>query len=64
MFGRSRHKSNTEKFVISKGVDAGNLKGRGTHEKTAPGHKASPLGLPSVGAKNREDYSVIRRGKS
>ena len=47
MFGKGkRSKSSNEKFIIRAGVDAGNLKGRGKSDKTAPMAKASPLSLP------------------
>ena len=37
MIGKGRKiKSSNEKFIIGKGVDAGNLKGRVTSNKTAP----------------------------
>lgn len=47
MFGKGkRTQSSTEKFIIGKGVDAGNLKGRGKSDKTAPFAAKSPLGMP------------------
>lgn len=37
MFGKGKRKmSSTDKFIVGKGIDAGNLKGRGKAEKTAP----------------------------
>lgn len=48
MFGKGkRKKSSNEMFVTAAGVKAGNLKGRGTAEKTAPFSKGTPLTLPS-----------------
>jgi len=48
MFGKGKRKmSSNEKFIIGKGVDAGNLKGRGTSEKTAPMAKKTSLSLPT-----------------
>jgi len=44
MFGKGKRKmSSNEKFIIRAGVDAGNLKGRGTADKTAPMAKGSPM---------------------
>lgn len=49
MFGKGKRKmSSNDKFIIRKGVDAGNLKGRGSAEKTAPFHKGSSLETPEV----------------
>jgi hypothetical protein len=63
MFGRGRKsKSSNEKFVISKGVDAGNLKGRGTAEKTAPTSKPSPLGLPNSLFTETRGNTLTRKG--
>jgi len=62
MFGRPRRtKSSNEKFILSKGVDAGNLKGRGTAEKTAPTHKGSPLGLPDKLFTEKRGDTLIRK---
>lgn len=48
MFGKPRRtKSSNEKFIIRAGIDAGNLKGRGTAQKTAPTAKGSPLTIPA-----------------
>jgi hypothetical protein len=41
MFGK-RSMSSTARFVMQKGVEAGNLKGRGTAAKIAPLKKAPP----------------------
>jgi len=47
MFGKGkRAQSSNEKFIIRAGIDAGNLKGRGKADKTAPMAKGSPLSLP------------------
>ena len=47
MFGKGkRSQSSNEKFIIRAGVDAGNLKGRGKSDKTAPMAKGSPLTIP------------------
>jgi hypothetical protein len=47
MFGKGkRSQSSTEKFIIGRGIDAGNLKGRGKADKTAPFAKGSPMGMP------------------
>ena len=47
MFGKGRRtKSSNEKFIIRAGIDAGNLKGRGKSDKTAPMAKGSPMGIP------------------
>lgn len=49
MFGKGRRsKSSTEKFIIAKGIDAGNLKGRGKSDKTAPFAKKSSLAVKPV----------------
>ncbi len=61
MFGRRKGKTSNEKFILSKGVDAGNLKGRGTAEKTAPMHKASPLGLPNKLFTEKRGDTLIRK---
>lgn len=47
MFGKGKRvKSSNEKFIMKAGVDAGNLKGRGTAPKTAPMAAKSPMGIP------------------
>ena len=47
MFGKGkRSRSSNERFIIRAGIDAGNLKGRGTSDKTAPMGKGSSLDLP------------------
>ena len=47
MFGKGkRSQSSNEKFIIRAGVDAGNLKGRGTSDKTAPMAKKSSMDVP------------------
>ena len=47
MFGKGkRSKSSNEKFIIRAGVDAGNLKGRGTSAKTAPTAPKSSFAVP------------------
>lgn len=46
MFGKRRTKTSTEKFIIRAGIDAGNLKGRGKADKTAPFAKGSPMSVP------------------
>lgn len=67
MFGKKRHKRSNDAFIISKGIDAGNLKGNGTAPKTAPSHKGTSLKIPGGGMyteKNRRtDYGQINKGK-
>lgn len=47
MFGKGRRTpTSNEKFIIRAGIDAGNLKGRGKSDKTAPYAKGSPMGMP------------------
>lgn len=46
MFGKGS-KSKPMGSTRVNGVDAGNLKGRGSSDKTAPMAKASPLTIPS-----------------
>ncbi len=47
MFGKPRRtKTSNEKFIIGKGVDAGNLKGRGTAQKDAPMASKSSFAVP------------------
>jgi len=54
MFGKGkRAKSANDVFVTAAGVKAGNLKGRGTAEKTAPVSKGSSLGLDERYTKER-----------
>jgi len=44
MFGKGkRSQSSNEKFIIRAGIDAGNLKGRGKSDKTAPMAKKSSM---------------------
>ena len=66
VFGKGRrHKTSNEKFVIQKGVDAGNLKGRGEWPTDAPDYKGTPLNkLSFPEPDNQTNYSVINRGKS
>lgn len=66
VFGKNRrHKTSNEKFIIQKGVDAGNLKGRGTADKTAPMHKGTPLSTLSFPeAPGTTNFNVIRRGRA
>lgn len=55
MFGKGRRtKSSNEKFVIARGVDAGNLKGRGKADKTAPMHKGTSLATPAMQPASRK----------
>ena len=63
MFGKGKKsKSSNEKFIISKGIDAGNLKGRGTAEKTAPSASKSPLGLPPSMFTEQRGDTLTRKG--
>ncbi len=56
MFGKGkRAKSSNEKFIIGKGIDAGNLKGRGTADKTAPMAKETSLSLDERYTKQRPE---------
>lgn len=66
VFGKGRrHKTSNEKFVIAKGVDAGNLKGRGTAPSTAPMHKSAPDGpLSFPEAPGTTNFNQIRRGRA
>ena len=44
MFGKGKRKmSSNDSFIIRAGIDAGNLKGRGKAEKTAPMAKGTPI---------------------
>ena len=47
MFGKGKMKSSNAMFVTAAGVKAGNLKGRGKSDKTAPFAKKSSLSLPT-----------------
>ena len=48
MFGKGkRKKSSNEMFVTAAGIKAGNLKGRGTADKTAPFASKTSLSLPT-----------------
>lgn len=59
MFGKPRRtKTSNEKFIIGKGIDAGNLKGRGTSQKTAPMASGSPMGIP------KESQRAMSPGKA
>ena len=59
MFGKGkRSQSSNEKFIIRAGVDAGNLKGRGKADKTAPTAPSSPLTIP------RETQRAMSPGKA
>lgn len=64
MFGKGKRvKSSNERFIIRAGIDAGNLKGRGKADKTAPMAKGSSLSMPDVEGVSRP-RSNISKGKS
>ena len=65
MFGKARRtKTSNEKFIIGKGVDAGNLKGRGKADKTAPMASKSSFAVPE-GTLYTERRSVgVSKGKA
>ena len=65
MFGKGKRiKSSNEKFIIGKGIDAGNLKGRGTSQKTAPLAAKSSFAVPEGTLYTERRAKVISKGKA
>ena len=65
MFGKGKRiKSSNEKFIIGKGIDAGNLKGRGTSAKTAPMAAKSSFAVPEGTLYNERKTKTMSKGKA
>ena len=65
MFGKGkRTKSSNEKFIIRAGIDAGNLKGRGTSSKTAPDAPKSSFAVPDGTLYTERRAKGVSNGKA
>lgn len=64
MFGKPRRtKTSNEKFIIGKGIDAGNLKGRGTSQTTAPMASKSSFAVPEGTLYTEQRANHTSKGK-